>query len=173
MFNRFASIIRLSAALVLGSVTAVPGFAQESLSFGAFKPSDTQRVATTTASGVQIYSCEFDASHHLGWVFKRPHATLYDSGGRPFIEHDAGPSWVAADGSRIIGHVVSQASSRTPDSIPQLLLETKSVAGRGTLSAVRYVQRLDTVGGAAPGDACTSAHQVGNSPYLARYVFWK
>ncbi|MBN3754486.1 DUF3455 domain-containing protein [Paraburkholderia sp. Tr-20389] len=133
-------------------------------------PSDVQTFAVTTATGVQIYSCEYDSSRHLGWVFQHPKATLYDAAGRVSIQHDAGPSWEAADGSRIVGHVLAQAPSANPNSIPQLLLETHTTA-EGSLSAVRFVQRLDTAGGTAPTESCIDEHQTGSSPYFARYIF--
>jgi hypothetical protein len=137
------------------------------------EPAGTQLVATFTATGVQVYSCEFDASHHLTWAFKHPEATLYDASGRAVIHHDAGPSWQADDHSRIVGRVVGQTASQTPGSIPQLLLETKSTGPDGMLSGVRYVQRLDTVGGVAPTSGCVTEHQIGESPYLAHYTFLK
>ncbi|RDK00818.1 DUF3455 domain-containing protein [Paraburkholderia lacunae] len=136
-------------------------------------PPDTQVVASLIASGVQVYSCEFDASHQLGWVFKSPLATLYDARGQEAVHHSAGPQWQALDGSTIVGHVLAQAPSQTAGSIPQLLLETRSTAGSGELSVVRYVQRLDTEGGAAPAASCTTEHELGRSPYVARYVFLK
>jgi len=43
----------------------------------------------------------------------------------------------------------------------------------GELSGVRYVQRLNTVGGGAPAQMCTTEHQIAYSPYFANYVFWK
>jgi hypothetical protein len=136
-------------------------------------PSDTQVVTSLIASGVQVYSCEFDRSHQLGWVFTSPLAALYDARGQEAVHHSAGPQWQAADGSTIVGHVIAQAPSQTAGSIPQLLLETKSTAGSGRLSAVRYVQRLETKGGVAPAERCTTEHELGRSPYIARYVFLK
>ncbi len=133
-------------------------------------PPGAQPLIATTATGVQIYSCELDKTGHLGWVFQHPRATLYDSAGRAVIEHDVGPSWQATDGSRIVGHVISQVPSASPNSIAQLLLETKSTAD-GILAGVRYVQRIDTVGGIPPSEPCAQEHQVGSSPYLARYIF--
>ncbi|RKF51158.1 DUF3455 domain-containing protein [Paraburkholderia fungorum] len=136
-------------------------------------PPQGERVMTLTASGVQNYACELDAQGHLGWVFKSPQATLYDASGHAAVRHGAGPSWEAEDGSRIVGRVLAQRPSETAASIPQLLLETHSTSGNGTLSAVRYVQRLHTVGGLAPAAACSTEHQAGSSPYLANYVFYR
>jgi hypothetical protein len=136
-------------------------------------PVNAQLIASTTATGVQIYMCEYDDSHHLAWLFKNPQATLYDALGRAVIRHDAGPSWQAQDGSRIVGRAVAQMQSTSSGSIPQLLLETTSVDKTGELSNVRYVQRLNTVGGGAPAQMCTAEHQIAYSPYFANYIFWK
>ena len=132
-----------------------------------------QLFLTTTAAGVQIYACEYGADHTLDWVFKRPRATLYDAHGSEVIEHSAGPSWQARDGSRIEGKVVAQKPSDTPDSVPQLLLEAHSTGSPGILAPVRYVQRVRTVGGVKPAAPCTVEHESGSSPYIATYVFYK
>jgi hypothetical protein len=136
-------------------------------------PTGTRPVATFAATGVQVYICEFDASHRLAWKLKNPDATLYDANGRAVIHHDAGPSWQAHDHSRIVGRIVGQTASQTPGSIPQLLLETKTTGADGMLSGIRYVQRLDTAGGAAPTNNCLVEHEIGESPYFAHYTFSK
>ncbi|MEM5345660.1 DUF3455 domain-containing protein [Paraburkholderia azotifigens] len=136
-------------------------------------PPQAERVMTLVASGVQTYSCEFDAQHHLSWVFKSPQATLYDERGHAAVWHIAGPTWGAQDGSRITGRVLAQRASETPASIPQLLLETHSTSGVGVLSVVRYVQRVHTVGGLMPTAPCSTEHENGSSPYFADYVFYR
>jgi hypothetical protein len=170
--GRWNGLSVLQAALFCGA--AMMGLsARAEPAPASLTPAGAQMVAETTASGVQVYSCEYDAQHRLGWVFRNPSATLYDDSGQSAVAHSAGPTWQAADGSRIVGHVLARAPSDAADSVPQLLLEAKSVGGNGMLTEVRYVQRLDTVGGTMPRRACTTEHQLGNSPYLARYVFLK
>ena len=132
-----------------------------------------QLLLTTTAAGVQIYACEYGADHTLGWVFQQPRATLYDAHGAAVIEHSAGPSWQARDGSRIEGKVVAQMPSDTPDSVPQLLLAAHSTGAQGVLDSVRYVQRVRTVGGVKPAAPCTAEHESGSSPYIATYRFYR
>ncbi|MDN7178543.1 DUF3455 domain-containing protein [Caballeronia sp. SEWSISQ10-4 2] len=163
-FNRAKRV----AAAVVACVASAAASATTSID-----PPQAERVVTTTASGVQVYSCEYDAQHHLAWVFKSPQATLYDTSGHTLIMHSAGPSWEAEDGSRIVGHVIAQTPSDTAASVPQLLLETRSTAASGMLSTIRYVQRVNTVGGVMPAAPCSTEHQVGASPYLANYIFYK
>jgi hypothetical protein len=161
------SIIAL--ALTLSACAMTPAVAPSS----AIDPPGAERAMTLVASGVQTYVCKLDAQHHPEWVFRSPQATLYDASGRAVVTHSAGPSWKAEDGSRIVGHAISQWPSSTKASIPQLLLETHSTGGNGILSSVRYVQRVNTVGGLMPSQACSTADEVGSSPYLAEYVFYK
>jgi hypothetical protein len=157
------------------SISAVWLSAVVATSAGAtpIDPPDGRALLSATASGVQIYSCEYDANHTLGWVFRSPRATLFDTAGNAVIEHSAGPSWEARDGSRIVGHVLAQMPSEAPNGVPQLLLETRSTGAKGMLSDVRYVQRTMTAGGVAPTAPCTVEHATGSSPYIATYTFFK
>lgn len=165
-----ASLIGLPLMAACG---ALPAPTQSGASADFFTPPQAQQLMSAMASGVQTYSCEFDAQHQLQWVFKSPLATLYDASGKAIIRHAAGPSWQADDGSRIIGHVIATRPSTANNSIPELLLETKSTSGNGPLSEARYVQRVNTVGGLAPKAPCSSEHQTGSTPYLAEYVFYR
>jgi len=137
------------------------------------QPADAHHTVTAlSATGVQIYVCKRDADKPLAWTFKAPQADLYDAAGKLVIKHGAGPSWEAADGSRITGKVLQQsANTAEGGAIPLLLLQATSAGGPGWLSTVRYVQRLQTHGGIAPTQPCTAEGQEGRSPYLAQYVF--
>lgn len=158
---------------IVASALSACAMTPPAASTSAIDPPQGERVMTLTASGVQNYVCKFDAQHRPGWVFVSPQATLFDESGRAVVRHGAGPSWEAADGSRIVGHAIAQLPSETKASIPQLLLDTHSTAGSGWLSSVRYVQRVKTVGGLMPTKPCSTADETGSSPYLAEYVFYK
>jgi hypothetical protein len=134
---------------------------------------DAQPLLRATATGEQLYSCEYDANHVLGWVFKAPRATLFDASGAPIIQHSAGPSWQATDGSRIEGRVLAQRPSDAPDSVPELLLETHSTGASGVLAAVGHVQRVRTIGGVKPQTPCTQEHESAGSHYSATYIFYR
>jgi hypothetical protein len=170
---------RMSAFLRAGKVLCViaAGFAASLCAAASpVDAPDGDAVLTTTASGVQIYSCEYDANHRLDWVFKSPRATLYNASGEAVIEHSAGPSWEAKDGSRITGRVIAQIPGAASGSIAQLLLETHAAPDSpayGALAGVRYVQRINTVGGVKPATACSVEHALGNSPYIANYIFFR
>lgn len=66
-----------------------------------------------------------------------------------------------------------------PDAIRWLLLRVVGTkpgpAGGDTLSAARYVQRVNTSGGVAPASGCSQASDVGSKafvPYSADYIFY-
>jgi hypothetical protein len=73
------------------------------------------------------------------------------------------------DGSSVTA--AAQANSPVPNSIPQLLLKSTGNRGPGLLSAVTFVQRLNTTGGASPTGACTDG-VTASVPYTADYAFW-
>lgn len=54
--------------------------------------------------------------------------------------------------------------------IPWLLLEAASNTGDGSFSRVKYIQRLNTAGGAAPSDPCLKSELL-EVDYSALYVF--
>jgi len=145
---------------------------------GLMPPQPATPVLSTTAAGIQVYTCDYDAGHKLAWVFQHPEAMLFDASGTLVVRHGAGPSWEALDGSRITGKKLAETPSAHAGSIPQLLLAatpaaTDAKATAGTLAGVRFVQRLDTAGGTPPDTACSTEHAVGRFPYFARYVFLK
>jgi hypothetical protein len=179
MFSRIASRRSLarvfttaSLALACNAACLSAAFAEATVPASLTPGEATHVVAALKASGTQIYTCKRDASNNLSWAFKAPSAELYDASGTLIVTHSAGPSWAAADGSRITGAVLQQApNTDQAGSIPLLLLRASNAGGPGLLSTVRYVQRLDTHGGVAPSGPCTQEGQEGRSPYIAEYVF--
>ena len=129
------------------------------------------------ASGVQIYTCKANPSVSsapptYAWVFKAPEADLSGSDGGKIGRHYAGPTWEAADGSKVVGTLL--ASAAAPGNIPWLLLASKSTTGKGIFSKVTYVERVFTAGGVAPNSDADAAHvrtQV-RVPYTATYIFY-
>ena len=126
------------------------------------------------AKGVQIYECR--ASKDAGtvdWVLVAPEADLFGTSGKKVGRHYAGPRWESSDGSTIAGTLKERIDAPQADAIPWLLLTAKSVGPEGSFSKVTSVQRVSTVGGAAPKTGCSSASvgQVARMPYTADYYF--
>lgn len=128
------------------------------------------------AKGVQVYECRAkkDAGGGYEWAFVGPEADLYDLRGAGIGRHYGGPHWEAADGSKVVGTLKARADAPVARAIPWLLLDTKSVGPDGAFSMVTSIQRLNTVGGAAPKDGCSpaTAGKPARVPYAADYYFF-
>ncbi|MFZ6677939.1 DUF3455 domain-containing protein [Undibacterium sp. Tian12W] len=132
------------------------------------------------ATGVQIYDCRANKSgpKKFEWVFRAPEAELYashDPTSPKLGKHYEGPTWEAADGSKVVAEVVAKSDSVDTSAIPWLLLKAKSSSANGTFSKVTSIQRVVTVGGKAPLTGC-SDFQIGaetRTPYKATYYFFK
>jgi hypothetical protein len=157
-----------SFALALAAAGIVAKAAAATVPDPIAAPGETM-VATFHAEGAQIYECKADASGKLAWQFREPIATLLRDGvtvGR----HYAGPNWEASDGSAVTGKMVANAPGTTAGDIPWLKLDVVAHRGRGTLSGVTTVQRINTHGGVVNG-ACDRAGAYFSAPYSADYVF--
>jgi hypothetical protein len=136
-------------------------------------PANEQLLLQVHAKGDQVYTCTSDAVDFT-WTLKAPDAQLFDTNGKPFGKHFAGPSWEANDGSRVTGKAVANSPSPDPNSIPWLLVTVLSHDGSGVLSHSTAIQRLNTKGGKAPMSGCDASH-VGREvrvPYSADYRFY-
>jgi hypothetical protein len=159
-------IVALLAAVAAGSAAAQG--AASSLDV----PAGNKPFLDARAVGVQIYSCNGSA-----WTLLAPRATLYGKNGKRVATHFAGPTWQAADGSRVVGRAVARATYY-PTAIPWLLLEATSTAAGpqgDRLAHTTYIQRLNTTGGLAPAADCgaDTAGSTTEGPYTADYYFWK
>ncbi len=126
--------------------------------------------------GVQRYVCKEkdQAKGSFEWTLKEPQAKLSDAGGHEIGSHSAGPSWQLADGSKAVKKkLIATVPALASDAVPWLLIELES-SGKGALAGTQYVQRIDTVGGAAPAAGCDAAHAgaTHDVDYRATYVFY-
>ncbi len=133
-------------------------------------------VMIVAAKGVQIYECRArkDQAGGYEWAFVAPEADLFDARGNKMGRHYAGPHWESTDGSKVLGTVKERAEAPVADAIPWLLLAAKSVGSEGSFSKVTSVQRVNTVGGAAPKAGCsqTAAGTPARVNYTADYYFF-
>jgi hypothetical protein len=137
-------------------------------------PAGETLLRTLSAEGVQIYECRArtDDAGAAEWVFVAPEARLFDASHQGAGKHYGGPTWEAADGSKVVGTVLAKLDAPEPGSIPWLLLGTRSVGKAGAFSQVTSIQRVATAGGAAPATGCAPATigQQARVPYTAQYV---
>jgi len=141
------------------------------------KPGADEALALVVpAKGVQIYECRArkDQAGAYEWAFVAPEADLFDAHGMKIGKHYAGPHWESNDGSKIIGAVKERADAPRADAISWLLLTAKSDGPAGSFSKITSVQRVNTVGGVAPGGGCSQSNvgAVGRVSYAADYYFF-
>lgn len=77
-------------------------------------------------------------------------------------------------GGKVTGEVQQRAQAPRAGAVPWLLLKAKTAEGPGTLGRVTYIQRVNTMGGAAPVEGCDQAH-AGKGvavDYQADYYFY-
>lgn len=138
-------------------------------------PAGNELAGARDASGVQNYVCTVSAESKYSWVLFGPQANLFGRYGALAGTHFAGPTWQSNDGSavkaaRVAGFTV------TATAVPALLLNVTAHSGpSGELSAITFIQRLNTTGGVAPADGCDAQHAgaIAAVPYTATYYFYR
>jgi len=137
-------------------------------------PANLAVVLFAHASGSQIYSCQAGADGKFAWTLKAPEAELKDRKDKVIGQHSAGPTWTLKDGSSVTGKAAAHVDSLDSDSVPWLLVNVVSHAGKGQLAGVSTIQRVHTHGGKPPADGCDEAHKdaEAKSSYSADYYFY-
>jgi len=127
------------------------------------------------AKGSQIYTCQAGADGKFTWTLKGPDAELTDRKDKVVGHHSAGPTWKMKDGSEVTGKAIAHVDSLDADSIPWLLVNVESHAGKGQLSNVTTIQRVHTHGGKPGNDPCDESHKDADtkSEYRADYYFFE
>jgi hypothetical protein len=128
-------------------------------------------IAKLEAAGAQIYVCTKSAAGALNWTFREPVASLLDAG-KTVGRHFVGPTWEFADGSHVVGEVVSKAPGKTAKDIPWLKLSVKEPPNSGLVAGATSILRIDTKGGVFEG-ACDNEGELHSEPYVATYIFAK
>jgi hypothetical protein len=139
-------------------------------------PSGHKLLFKLEALGVQIYKAVAGKEDRLTWVLEAPLANLFDKN-RKAGWHYEGPSWEAADGSKVVrDKAVEVNSAPAPEpkkDIPWLLVKVKAAKGKaGKLNAVVYIQRLRTAGGIAPAELPKRLGTKVGVAYKAVYYFY-
>jgi Protein of unknown function (DUF3455) len=167
-------VTTLLATVVLLVAGAKVARAEEAVPAVLQPPAGYNVAFTAKAAGVQIYTSAADSGTALKWVFEAPLAEL--NGRKGVIHHYAGPSWEAADGSRVTRDtgtpVTTVPAKRASTDIPWLLVKVTADPAAGVLNKVVYVQRISTQGGVAPAKSPTRVGTKVGVPYSATYVFY-
>jgi Protein of unknown function (DUF3455) len=138
-------------------------------------PAGQKLMMSTSATGEITYECreKKDMAGQHEWAFVGPVATLYGGDKKTVGKYYAGPTWEAADGSKVTGKQVAVAPA-SPGSIPLQLVKADPAMGAGAMTGVSYIQRLNTKGGVAPAMPCDAAGKGQRKvvAYEADYVFY-
>ena len=131
-------------------------------------PAGSTVVYHVYARGVQIYRWNGSS-----WAPVGPSAKLFaDRNERSLVgSHYAGPSWESLSGSKVVGEVAKRCTY-DPSAVQWLLLNAKSAEGPGVFGQVKYIQRLNTVGGIAPSSPGSAGEEV-EIPYSTEYFFYR
>ena len=138
-------------------------------------PASEKLLLQLHATGWQVYTCGADADGKPKWTLKAPDAELHDRKGKVVGHHFAGPTWKHTDGSEVTGKAAAHVDSPDTKSIPWLLLTATGHSGQGKFATVSSIQRLHTIGGAAPAAAECDASKLNTearSSYTADYYFY-
>ena len=133
----------------------------------------------TLVSGFQVYECkakpEQPSVHE--WAARGGEGPLVDRSGRSLGKHysKAGPVWESNDGSTVVAEVKARSPAKDTSAVPWLLLSAKSNTGAGVFAATKSIQRVQTAGGVAPLEVCSSANanQVARVPYSAIFYYYR
>ncbi len=165
----------LAAALAAAPLFCAPALAQSNIPDAVRPPAGHKMTMKTVGIGEITYECRLKAggSDAHEWMFVSPVAKLMD-GNKEVGKYYGGPTWESMDGSKVMGKQVAVAPA-APGSIPLQLVKAEPATGKGSMTGVTFIQRLNTQGGVAPSDPC-NAGAVGvkkQVKYQADYVFYK
>ncbi len=169
----------LGAAALLSACTAGPMMMMKvdnaALPEPVRVPSGQKMMMSTTGVGEITYECreKKDSAGQHEWAFVGPVATLYGAGRKTVGKYYAGPTWEAAEGSKVTGKQVAIAPA-SAGNIPLQLVKAEPAMGAGAMTGVSYIQRLNTKGGVAPATACDAAAKGQRQmvAYEADYIFY-
>ncbi|MDZ5452877.1 DUF3455 domain-containing protein [Labrys sp. ZIDIC5] len=163
----------VAAAMLLAGGTQAAR-AAEAVPAALLPPAGYTLVFTAKAKGLQVYTSTAEAGAAPKWVLEAPVAELAAKQGA--VHHYAGPSWEAADGSKVVRDkdtpVVTVPARKADADIPWLLIKVTADPAAGALSKVGYVQRLATHGGVAPATTPVRTGTKVGVPYTATYAFF-
>jgi hypothetical protein len=169
--QKITTLATIAFVLVAGAKVSL---AAEAVPAALQPPAGYTVAFTAKATGVQIYTSTADGGTAPKWVFEAPLAEL--NGSKGVIHHYAGPSWEAADGSKVARDmdtpVTTVAAKRASTDIPWLLVKVTADPVAGVLNKVVYVQRISTQGGVAPANPPSRVGTKVGVPYTATYVFY-
>ncbi len=171
------SVLALSMLAACGSMSTMPMYSQANLPAPVQVPAGNSVAMETAGVGEITYQCSAkkDMADQFEWVFVGPAAKLNDRSGKQVGKYFGPPAtWESMDGSKLTGAQVAVAPS-SAGNIPNQLVKANPAMGSGAMTGVTYIQRVNTMGGVAPGNACTASNMGVKQvvKYQADYIFYK
>ena len=170
--------------ILAGLLILAGGFAHGQ---GVDIPKGNKLLLHVYGKGVQVYVCApiTGDSMHYTWTLSEAKASLYSDGGfqiqagKHYFDADHHPVWELANGDKVIGKKLRQQDAPVADAVPWLLLEAITAPGSGALAGTTLIQRINTMGGMAPGTGADASRldashrgQTIQVPYTADYLFY-
>ena len=171
-------VLIATLALSATALTACSGMNAKPDAADAVKvPSGNVVAMRALGAGDLTYECRVKANSAdaYEWTFAGPTAVLYDSQKNAVGKYYGGPTWEHNDGSKVTGKQLA-VSPGSAGAIPLQLVQASPATGKGAMSGVTYIQRINTVGGVAPsGKPCGTSNAGAKElvKYQADYVFYK
>ncbi len=186
-------IVAVATALVAPTAFAAHSIEPPAVPGNLSMPAGSKVSFIGHAVGTQNYVCLPDGTA-AKWVLFGPQATVFDDKGHQVMTHFLSPNpeesstpratWQHSQTSNAIWAVKDQESDDpkfvAPGAVKWLLLHVvgtkRETQTSDPLLDVKFVQRVNTSGGAAPATECTTANEIGKTrhvPYAADYVFYK
>lgn len=161
------------SCLFAAAGTAVAAVDNDSLPEPVRVPAGQVVKLETLGIGEITYECR-EAAGKFAWTFVAPVATLYDMNKKTVGKYYNGPTWEANDGSKVTGKQVAVAPASAPRSIPLQLVKAEPAVGKGAMTGVTFIQRLETKDGVAPSTTCDASSKGATQKvsYEAKYVFY-
>ena len=171
------SILFLSAVLMVAPLHAEPDQVQKGLPALIQVAAGNSVVLEAQAKGTITYACrkEKEPLTTYKWIVAGEQGVLKDSEGKEIGTYSGPPArWSVDDKSFVNGSQVA-VSPNGAKNIPFQLVKADVAGGQGVLTAVSYVQRVNTKGGVAPSKKCTvdNVGEKAEVKYSAEYRFWK
>jgi hypothetical protein len=171
MKPRPAALVLAAALPAVAAIAEPPGIAA-----GISAPADEEAAFMLSASGAHVYHCKQTPNdpNAYAWYFTAPDATLYE-GTRTIGTHTSVNLWESASDRSSVAGVVRSTQSAGVDALPWALYRAQPLAVSGMFAGVTSIQRVNTVGGAAPATGCSAANDGAESrvAFTADYYFYK
>jgi hypothetical protein len=168
-----------SLILAIGIAVALPAAAipePANLSPLLRAPANETPAFVLNGNGVYIYQCRQSLlnANAYEWAFVVPDATLYE-GARTVARHATVGLYESLSDTSSLSGVVRTSQAAGQQNLPWVLMRAQPLADSGLFAGVTSVQRVNTVGGAAPVSGCNSDNvgEEAHVAYRADYYFYR